>query len=104
MTLLDSIDPLEHTEKFSRVLKQLFFFFYPSRGSGRSITLIHITAAFKYSGSIIKCFTNIRSLPMIFSSLQEDFISEEEENMLMKALDDMPWDSSQSGRRKQVRF
>jgi len=41
---------------------------------------------------------------MIFSSLQEDFISEEEENMLMKALDDMPWDSSQSGRRKQVRF
>ncbi|XP_063821506.1 alpha-ketoglutarate-dependent dioxygenase alkB homolog 4 [Ostrinia nubilalis] len=33
--------------------------------------------------------------------IQLDFISEEEEKELMKNIDDMPWDISQSGRRKQ---
>ncbi|XP_026742578.1 alpha-ketoglutarate-dependent dioxygenase alkB homolog 4 [Trichoplusia ni] len=37
--------------------------------------------------------------PGIF--IQPDFISEEEERDLMKNIDEMPWDISQSGRRKQ---
>lgn len=36
--------------------------------------------------------------------IKHEFITEEEEAMLMKNLDDMPWDTSQSGRRKQVNF
>lgn len=36
--------------------------------------------------------------------LELDFISEEEEQSLMNALDSLPWDPSQSGRRKQVRL
>lgn len=40
------------------------------------------------------------SLDGIF--VEHEFISEEEETMLMNSLDDMPWDTSQSGRRKQV--
>lgn len=33
-----------------------------------------------------------------------DFLSEEEEIILMQGIDGMPWDISQSGRRKQVSF
>ncbi|XP_044261340.1 alpha-ketoglutarate-dependent dioxygenase alkB homolog 4 [Tribolium madens] len=33
--------------------------------------------------------------------IQLDFLSPEEETKLMKGIDEMPWDSSQSGRRKQ---
>ncbi|XP_038215635.1 alpha-ketoglutarate-dependent dioxygenase alkB homolog 4 [Zerene cesonia] len=33
--------------------------------------------------------------------IQLDFISEDEENELMKCIDEVPWDVSQSGRRKQ---
>uniref|UniRef100_A0A146M525 Putative alpha-ketoglutarate-dependent dioxygenase ABH4 n=1 Tax=Lygus hesperus TaxID=30085 RepID=A0A146M525_LYGHE len=33
--------------------------------------------------------------------LLEDFLTEDEENRLLTSLDDLPWDSSQSGRRKQ---
>lgn len=34
--------------------------------------------------------------------IKHEFITEEEEVVLMKNLDSMPWDTSQSGRRKQV--
>lgn len=34
--------------------------------------------------------------------VQPDFITEEEEKNLMEGIDGMPWDISQSGRRKQV--
>lgn len=34
--------------------------------------------------------------------VQPEFITDEEERQLMDDLDDMPWDISQSGRRKQV--
>lgn len=33
---------------------------------------------------------------------QLDFLREDEADELMKALDDLPWQASQSGRRKQV--
>lgn len=33
---------------------------------------------------------------------QLDFLKEDEAEGLMKALDDLPWQASQSGRRKQV--
>ena len=33
-----------------------------------------------------------------------DFVSEEEERILLQRLDEVPWDSSQSGRLKQVRI
>lgn len=36
--------------------------------------------------------------------IKHEFITEEEETMLVKNLDSMPWDTSQSGRRKQVHF
>lgn len=36
--------------------------------------------------------------------IQLDFISELEENVLMKGIDEMPWELSQSGRRKQVKY
>ncbi|XP_077283915.1 alpha-ketoglutarate-dependent dioxygenase alkB homolog 4 isoform X2 [Arctopsyche grandis] len=39
------------------------------------------------------------SFPGVY--IQLDFISELEENALMKGIDEMPWDLSQSGRRKQ---
>jgi hypothetical protein len=38
--------------------------------------------------------------PGVFIKLE--FISEEEEQYLINALDSLPWDLSQSGRRKQV--
>lgn len=34
----------------------------------------------------------------------QDFISEEEERDLMNSIDEVPWDLSQSGRRKQVKI
>lgn len=34
--------------------------------------------------------------------IEHEFITEEEETMLINNLDGMPWDVSQSGRRKQV--
>lgn len=34
--------------------------------------------------------------------IQTDFISEQEEQLIMRGIDEMPWDISQSGRRKQV--
>lgn len=33
-----------------------------------------------------------------------DFVSEEEETELLTAIDEVPWDLSQSGRRKQVKL
>jgi len=36
--------------------------------------------------------------------INHEFISEEEESTLINSLDAMPWDVSQSGRRKQVCF
>lgn len=36
--------------------------------------------------------------------IKHEFITEEEEAVLIKNLDCMPWDTSQSGRRKQVHF
>lgn len=36
--------------------------------------------------------------------IQLDFITDDEETSLITALDSMPWDTSQSGRRKQVRW
>lgn len=42
------------------------------------------------------------SLEGIF--IEHQFITEEEEIKLVKDLDSMPWDLSQSGRRKQVCF
>lgn len=42
-----------------------------------------------------------KSFPLDGVYIQEDFISEEEAKNVMKELDDLPWDKSQSGRRKQ---
>ena len=36
--------------------------------------------------------------------MQKNFLSEEEMSKLLESFDSMPWDSSQSGRRKQVFF
>lgn len=40
----------------------------------------------------------------IIYNFQLDFLSENEEADLMKGIDEMPWELSQSGRRKQVYF
>ena len=46
---------------------------------------------------------NLTSIPR-FPGVRviEDFISKEEEIALMEGIDEVPWDASQSGRRKQV--
>lgn len=42
--------------------------------------------------------------PFIGVYIEKDFLSLAEEQALMKGIDEMPWQDSQSGRRKQVRY
>ncbi|XP_047988478.1 alpha-ketoglutarate-dependent dioxygenase alkB homolog 4 isoform X2 [Leguminivora glycinivorella] len=56
-----------------------------------------------WDADIYKQHPNHNGTPIEYPGvyIQLDFITEEEENVLMKNIDEVPWDISQSGRRKQ---